>query len=180
MVVVVVVVVVVVAVTLTACTKVVYVKAPAVTSTTLTASTTTTLVQVVPTQAPVTTQVPSPVVTNPPCAGTVTTVYGGRDTASFDNVQQQDGSYIVVFQSLVYNNRTDPIVNILITFSYETAGGVGGSCTGFHGSVPIGAGGSTAWTTDVPEATPATSITVIGITYQDTNTGVGCHNGPRS
>ena len=165
-----------VAVTLTACTKVVYVKSPVLTSTTSTVSTTTTLLQVVPTQASATTQAPSPPVINPPCAGEVTTIYGGKDTANFDNVQQQDGSYIVVFQSLVYNNRTDPIVNILITFSYETAGGVGGSGTGFHGSVPIGAGGSTAWTTDVPEATPATSITVTGITYQDTNTGVGCHN----
>ena len=167
---------VVVAVTLTACTKVVYVKSPVSTSTTTTVSTTTTLPQVAPTQAPATTQATSPPVTNPPCAGEVTTIYGGKDTASFDNVQQQDGSYIVVFQSIVYNNRSDPIVNILVTFSYETAGGVGGSGTGFHGSVPIGAGGSTAWTTDVPEATPATSITVTGITYQDTNTGVGCHN----
>ena len=117
-----------------------------------------------------------PSTTIPVCTGDVATVSPGEpQTLTFDNIPQDDAPYVVVVSGLLYNERSDPITNIHVTFDYATelAGpGTGEASTPAYNSIE--SGGSTAWSTDVSSPSPVTSVTITGISYVDVAVGPGC------
>lgn len=159
-----------------ACTTNVYEAAPATKKTTTT--TTTTIAAPPATSVPTTTTTlpPTTTTTVPPCIGDVVTVLPGEnDTVMFDNIAEPGGAYTVVVSSLIYNQRSDPITHLNVTFSYTTelaASGTGEDDTLLFTSIDPGA--STAWTTDVSSPSPVTSVTITSISYEDVATGPGC------
>lgn len=164
-----------------ACTTKAYVVAAAKKTSTNT-TTTTTLPPTTTTIATVPAVAPAPIIpttTIPPCTGDVVTVLPGEsNTVLFDNIPEPGVAYTVVVTSVLYKERSDPLNNIHVTFSYVTADGGTGTGTGATLTSPYNSvlpGGSTAWTTDVPTTSPMTSVTITGISYNDLAAGPGCN-----
>jgi hypothetical protein len=119
-----------------------------------------------------------PTTTIPACAGEVVTQLPGEaETLGYDNILQPDGTYNVVITQLVYNERSDPITNIRVAFSYVTFQGITGTGTGSTLAYnSIEPDGSTAWSTYFSTTSPVTSLTVTSLSYNDVAAGSGCNS----
>jgi hypothetical protein len=169
-------------VVVSACTTTVYEAAPRTSTTTSRAPTSQPIPATTPTSTstlatpPPSTTPPVPTTTIPVCTGEVVTVLPGEpQTLAFDNIPHPDAPYDVVVRSLLYNERSDPITNIHVTFNYVTE--LAGTGTGEASTLmftSIGSEGSTAWTSDVSSPSPVTSVTITSISYMDVAAGPGC------
>ena len=111
----------------------------------------------------------------PVCSGEIATELPGKpQTLAFDNRPQANAPYVVVISSALYNERSDPVTNIHVTFSYMTEAGGTGTGEATLRTASIGSGGSTTWTRDVSSPSPLTSVTITSISYVDVQMGPGC------